>query len=48
MCTGVERNQEKRNKRIEDNIIKNVINLFKLQKENEAIKYRIIRIIGDF
>ena len=32
-------------KQLEDNIIKNTRNLFKLEKENKAIKHRIIRYI---
>ena len=41
MCIGVERNQgnQKKKKLLEDNIIKNVRNLFKLKK-NAAIKDR--------
>ena len=42
MCIGVERNQgnqKKKKKLLEDNIIKNVRNLFKLKK-NAAIKDR--------
>ena len=38
ICTGVERNQELQNKKIEDNIIKTVTNAFKLEKENEVLK----------
>ena len=44
----MEKNQEnqkhkKKKKQSEDNIIKNVRNLFQVLKENEAIKYKIIR-----
>ena len=38
-----EKTQENQNKQSEDKIIKNVRNLFRLKKENEAIKNRIIR-----
>ena len=32
-----------KDKKIEDNIIKDIRNLFKLKKENKAIKYKVIR-----
>ena len=42
---GEERNQanHKQKKQSEENIIKNIRNLFKLKNENETIKGRIIR-----
>ena len=37
-----------KDKKIEDNTIKNVRNLFRLTKENETIKDRVIRDIRNF